>query len=300
MHRRAFTLIELLVVIAIIGVLVGLTLPAIQKAREAMNRTKCQSNLRQIGLALHMYHNDRGCYPPGYTDNNTDPTSDASADVGPGWGWAAYLLPYIEQDGLQLQIDFSQTVGSSPASQTPIPLYLCPSDAASPTFQVYNTSTVVAFANYVACNGTAETSEHPGDNDGVFLRNSRTRYEDLVNGSSHTIFIGERCSTHALSTWTGAVPGGMAPALMAPGPPPNDPYNQAETAQTLVLAHGNRTHVPSADQPLWDADTFYSRHIGGANFLFGDGSVHFLSSSINGIAYENLCNKSSGGPFGDY
>src|SRR5713101_506372 len=94
--RRAFTLIELLVVIAIIGVLVGLLLPAVQKVREAANRTQCQNNLKQVGLALHSFHDSRGYFPAGYL---CQPTADP-AYTSPGWGWAAQLLPYVEQDAL--------------------------------------------------------------------------------------------------------------------------------------------------------------------------------------------------------
>jgi prepilin-type N-terminal cleavage/methylation domain-containing protein/prepilin-type processing-associated H-X9-DG protein len=299
--RSAFTLIELLVVIAIIAILMGLLLPAVQKVREAAARIKCTNNLKQIGLALHNYHDSMNGFPPGYADGNNNPAADATADVGPGWGWASFLLPNLEQNNVYNQIIFGQTVGVNPIGQLTLPIFLCPSDQQLPPFTVYGTNVVVAQGNYVGCNGTLETSPHPGNNTGVFLRNSRTRSADITDGLSNTIVVGERSSNHSLTTWTGAVPGGLVPALMAPGPSPNDPFTQAETAQALILAHGNRTHVPSADMPIWDADVFYSRHTGpGANFLFGDGSVHFLTSAINGITYENMCNKSDGNPLGDW
>src|SRR5438034_11833417 len=102
--HRAFTLIELLVVIAIIGVLLGLLLPAVQKVREAAARIQCKNNLKQIGLAMHSYHDRTGSFPPGYF-TNTDANGN---DTGPGWGWASYLLADVEQDNLKRQIDFSR------------------------------------------------------------------------------------------------------------------------------------------------------------------------------------------------
>src|SRR5258707_10516832 len=110
-YRKGFTLIELLVVIAIIAVLVGLLLPAVQKVREAANRSKCLNNLHQMGVALHHYHDSLGSFPSGYLCQPINPADPMQ--TGPGWGWAAQLLPHVEQDNLFRQIDLALAVEDS-------------------------------------------------------------------------------------------------------------------------------------------------------------------------------------------
>jgi prepilin-type N-terminal cleavage/methylation domain-containing protein/prepilin-type processing-associated H-X9-DG protein len=325
--RKGFTLIELLVVIAIIGILIGLLLPAVQQVREAANRMKCTNNLKQIGLALHNYHDSYNRFPSGYVDGDTNPDSTPDNDFGPGWGWAAYLLPYLEQGNLYRQINFNQGVGigtNAAVSRTPLTIFQCPSDPYQQNFTVWPTNVVVAHSNYVGCNGWRESFFAAGGGGGsngddglpgvpglggagLFYRNSQNTFANVVDGLSNTIFVGERSGNHSPSTWTGAVTGGRCPAWMATqppapySPPPGPAYDNADFDEALVLAHGNATHVPSADFPIFDADTFYSLHSAhGANFLFGDGSVHFLSSSIDPRTFQALCTISGGEPLGNW
>jgi prepilin-type N-terminal cleavage/methylation domain-containing protein/prepilin-type processing-associated H-X9-DG protein len=327
--RPGFTLIELLVVIAIIAILIGLLVPAVQQVREAAARSQCMNNLKQIGLAIHSYHDTNKRFPPGYVDGNTDPNSTPDNDVGPGWGWAAFLLPYLEQGNVYKQINFNQGVGSGSnvaVSQLPLTIYQCPSDPYQEPVPIYDSTftnpiATVARGNYVGCNGWEECFNGAGGNPqpgpgadslsglfgqagvGVFYRNSRNRVSSIRDGMSNTIFAGERSGDHSPSTWTGAVAGGRCPAWMATQPftAPNTPpaqapvgpngsaYDNADFGEALVLAHCNATHLPSADYPIFDPDTFYSMHAGrGANFLFGDGSVHFLTSGINPNTYQAL------------
>jgi prepilin-type processing-associated H-X9-DG protein len=337
-------LIELLVVIAIIAILIGLLVPAVQQVRAAAARTQCTNNLKQIGLALHSYHDSNKKFPPGYVDGNTNPLLTPDNDVGPGWGWASFILPYLEQTNVFTQINFNVAVGTgvnTQVSQLPLTIFQCPADPNQQSCVLYNWNTytntnpptiTVAHGNYVGCNGWLECFNGAGGSDaggggpagngtdglagglgtsarGLFFRNSQNSILSITDGTSNTIIAGERCNTHSPSTWTGAVANAMCPAWMAtiPYTAPNTPpasaptgpngsaYDNADYGEALVFSHGNQTHLPSSDNPFYDPDTFYSLHPGpGANFLFGDGSVHYLTNGINPITYQALCTIAGG------
>jgi prepilin-type N-terminal cleavage/methylation domain-containing protein/prepilin-type processing-associated H-X9-DG protein len=295
-RRSAFTLIELLVVIAIIAILIGLLLPAVQAVREAASRLTCKNNLKQIGLALHGYHDRVGSFPPGYFTQ----VAPDNTDAGPGWGWGSFLLDDLEQSNLQRQIRFDLDVGNAanagPRVQ-PLKVFICPSEPKTGTFTVVdangNPMVEVARGSYVAMNGVLGVSSDAWDNNGAFLRNSRMRIADITDGLTNTLFVGERCTKMSNSTWTGAVTGGVVPAQRYPNPA--DQLANAEAASALVLAHGSMQHLPN--NPLvFDADATASYHVSGVNFLFGDGSVHVINNSIDGAAYEALLTRAGGEP----
>ena len=305
-HRSAFTLIELLVVIAIIATLVGLLLPAVQKVREAASRMSCQNNLKQIGLALHNYHDAYQAFPSGYRASG--PYSDGATDTAPGWGWGAFILPCIEQDNVFRQLNLNLPVQNSPAIQTVVKVYLCPSDitlgAAFPVPDGFgNPICLAAPTSYAACCGSdaSETTDATGL--GVFYRNSQTRITDITDGTSNTIMIGERAWSNANGIWAGAIPDGV---IMRGQSNPCQPVIPGAwyPASTLVQAHAHMNNALVDSDGSAGMDDFSSRHPGGSNFVFADGSVHFLRSvpsdnsdgsyTPDGLAFQALGTRANG------
>lgn len=292
LKRRGFTLIELLVVIAIISVLLGLLLPAVQRVREAASRIRCQNHFKQIGLALHGYHELNQQFPPGYVSNavNTDGT-------GPGWGWAAFLLPHLEQELLHRQINFDKPITDphhASVRTANIPFLRCPSDRRQEPIRVAEFTNPAGLtsdlgrSNYVACYGnTPFLNEDPAvlttpltidgiSGRGMFGRNSRTRMLDVTDGLSNTIAVGEKSASKTLGTWVGVIPGATWSSS-------NDVANYGGIPSNLAVAatlgHACRDHPPSAEAGV--AEDFSASHPNGVNFLFGDGSVHVVRPTVN-------------------
>ena len=286
-RRLGFTLVELLVVIAIIGTLTALLLPAIQAAREASRRMACSNNLKQIGLALHLYHEAHHKLPAGWT--SYDPATHLPYALGePGFGWAARILPFIELNMIAKNLIHDSLPLSHPDNQnarlTRIAEFRCPSDIGKDIFTNDDPLELqLATANYIGVFGTGEIHEcgelGPGQqcsSDGVFFHNSNITFRDIRDGLSHTFAVGERSSALGYGTWVGA--------------PAND-----DCAPGLVL--GTAGYPPNSHED--DIHNFSSRHPTGTNFLSADGSVRLISQDIDEQVYHALCTRAAGDSIGD-
>jgi prepilin-type N-terminal cleavage/methylation domain-containing protein/prepilin-type processing-associated H-X9-DG protein len=308
--RRAFSLIELLVVIAIIAVLIGLLLPAVQKVRESANLTVCRNNLKQIGLALYLYHDKAEHFPAGYIADdssgaggsgtpppiiNWQPPPHNPPPQYPGWGWAALILPEIEQGNLAEQIDYALPVESPNmlAQRTvPLRLYTCPTDTLAGVYLVrtpfHKPIGPAATNSYAACFGyEGLINLHPEAGNGVFFRNSRVAVKDITDGTSSTLAIGERSAMFTRSPWAGVMTAGCT--ITTPGAPVY--HATKEWAPTMVLARiGHKT----LNTPYSEPYDFFSAHRNLVQFLFADGSVHGLSTGVDNSVLLALATRSGG------
>ncbi|MCA9059702.1 MAG: DUF1559 domain-containing protein [Planctomycetaceae bacterium] len=278
---RGFTILELLMVMGIVTVLLSLVLPAVGSAREAARRLECVNQLKQVGLALHQYHDVHQSFPPGWQWEETHQS---------GWSWTVSILPFLEQTAVYRLIDRDQPVfheSNAKAREQTLPFLLCPSDITEPRFVLYSEPrgltpaaalTELPTASYFGVFGITEPDEshlppgHPGE--GTFIESRSIRISELTQGSSNTVIVGERTMARIPSTWLGV------------------DWRGEDAACRLV---GNTDTSPNCRQ--CDECEFGSRHSGGANFLYGDGHVKLVSENIDRDLYQKLGRRSecSGG-----
>jgi prepilin-type N-terminal cleavage/methylation domain-containing protein/prepilin-type processing-associated H-X9-DG protein len=284
--KSGFTLVELLVVIAIIGILIGILLPAVQQVREAARRIACANHLKQIALASLNYESSHGRFPAGQQHTNPLTGSDPNA---PGWAWRTLILPYMEQQALADQIDIGLKMKDPHHAHllsTILPTFLCPADGELNDSFVKMTSNIeLSKSNYIGNAGAFFGSFCPHDDEGFFNGVlSRTRdYKfqgwemvDIRDGTSNVVFAGETVNydtPFAPTTFGFAINGTVAGYTMRLIRTCEGGFNPPESASVFVKR-----------------SSYASNHDGGANFVFCDGSTHFIADSIehNRLSYSSF------------
>jgi prepilin-type N-terminal cleavage/methylation domain-containing protein/prepilin-type processing-associated H-X9-DG protein len=298
--RGGLTLVELLVVIAIVGLSLALSLPAIQAARESARRSQCDSHLRQIGTALQSFEGANRALPSGYVSRSTF----GGADAGPGWGWAALLLDYIEESSLRtsLRLDYPiESAANSEHRTKPISVYSCPSDTADNIWSAFSVwgddgampeSKIcdVASANYIAMAGNGQHRRSAGA--GLFFLNSHVSFRQITDGTSKTIAIGERSSSKGEATWVGSASGAILPLVQYDDTA--DRYQLSFHASAMVLGQSLEPDAPG--DPIGKMGMFSSEHSGGINFLFADGRIAFLNTETDPKVFEAFSTRAGGEP----
>ncbi len=292
--RKGFTLIELLVVIAIIAILIALLLPAVQQAREAARRSQCKNNLKQIGLALHNYHDVFNTFPPGYVRQLVGATAPAA---GKGyWAWSAMILPYVDQAPLYNQaqvgtqfVDWALT-NVTQGMQSAQPAFRCPSDTAPemnsayPIQNVAATDVQVPTSTYVGANNSNQIEGSRGGSNGMFCKNSKVGFRDMTDGSSNIVVVGERAWKIRQRTINSAsmfaVRLGTHTYQEDAEIPEGDPNRVAVIPGGLAMAFGGGKAKINEDSDM-SREGFSSAHVGGVQMLMGDGAVRFLSENID-------------------
>ncbi len=321
--RRGFTLIELLVVISIIAILIALLLPAVQQARESARRTQCKNNLKQIGLALHNYHDTHSVFPPAALAIRYNGTAVAPSDAEPGrtavaggWAWSTFILPFLEQSNLYQSLNPNGNnfpAAPNQFTRTVLTVYLCPTEA-SP---VIHTATPMggdgvsdghARSSYPAVAGSGANADYankaPFNTRGIMCYNSRTSMKDVLDGTSNTMIVAERF-------WDGKDSEkrrGVVWVGKAPGKNPGDVGNKysniirVENLPAWLINGTNNNAAASMHGGVSQVAAGGSSQKGGIGIqvLMGDGGVRLLSENIHGPTWQALGQMADGQVIGEF
>jgi prepilin-type processing-associated H-X9-DG protein len=291
MNRRGFSIIEILVIIGVIAINLALLVPAIQQSREDARTRSCKNQLKQLGLAIHNYYDTHRGLPPGWVSKEGMP------GLGSRIGWQTFILPYLDQAPLYVRIDFQKPPHDTnnkplPLFQTKLPIYRCPADPApdlNPLRGEYATSNYSGNYGHIPAPrlGSLGISdvwpgamEAPMWSRGLFARNTIVRFQDVTDGLSNTLLIGERGFASGAGIWVGVT-------------------DNAHEDDTLTDS-SHRSRLNSG----WSS--FSSRHKGGVNVLMADGVVRFVSNQIDsqpapGLGtFQKLACKDDGMPLSDF
>ena len=326
---RGFTLIELLMVIAIIAILIALLLPAVQQAREAARRTQCRNNLKQLGLALHNYHDAHKVFPPGSVGSNTSLYTCS---------WLVLILPYVDQATVYNKYNFvsygGYTVNNAMLRGVVIPGFRCPTNSLPDGMSVYSNSPDVMIPDYVGITGAVMpdgssaggssavrtmTYGHIASN-GTLVPNARINMAKLVDGSSNTFMVGEQCKRWVTSAGGSYISydmrGGyyfgfaMGAYSNTVGIPADGWSGDMPSCMVTTIKHPVGHNIPSSttsDGIMNSAGAGYrsqnvgvgSDHAGGVHMLRCDGSVQFVSENVSMQTFRNYCIRDDGNVAGE-
>ncbi len=299
-----FTLVELLVVITIIGILTAMLLPAVQSARESARRIQCANKLKQIGLALHIYHDTHQTFPPAcisvlntfpcFNGGGNDNTINSHNKFTRA-PWTVLILPFLEKKNLHAQFNFEGTFNgfipdagnpnsdNRSAQETPLGSFQCPSDPRTNGDQATNSYYAVmgggASADAVCV--SSGRSDLVFFNNGIFYQNSGTRMADIVDGTSNCFMVAEVKAGGAANDGTYGT--SWASSFRTQGAQWSFPLNSVAAVQPINLPGG-------------DFDRFSSYHPGGSMVLIADGSVQVLAETMNTLVYQQLAQRNDGLP----
>ena len=274
--------------IAIIGVLVGLLLPAVQQAREAARRSSCQNNLKQLGLASLNHVDAHQAFPRGWKMAPDNP----GAVGGTNWAWGAYLLPFMEETSTYESLAPETTPGSGPKMAASVGTFACPSSKPRASIRGYAGSSYNAvFGRYSSVSSGIHSMSNAAIeavHEGVFGANSAVKMKDITDGTSSTMLFGEKSDLLQASP-------GIWPGLRA------DRCDQCSDASMWSVVGAVDLAMNQSAGTGWRGERpFSSRHPGGVQFAFADGSVHFLQEDMDSTSYERLGRRADGDVVGSF